>query len=703
MTALGHPVTWAGPRPLWSNTQGLGGAPAILRFAHDDFMDELSGLLATDPGALSGHVARYETWRTVQGEADPADLTERVPLPAPIRTARRLTLMAKRGRTPANLPVQVEPAKLLKLYQPVHMRHYVVCATLACRQPGFPDRKPAGPHEQIGYVLRRLLPRSDGKLVEHGFIKQSQGAVWQRLAGDDPEQLAPGEDRLKLFPLAHRDGSELRRTLWGAVIPVGRREEYLAADVSKVAPRLVEGQIAAVRPALPPVRPNSKQARLTEFKIDFSEPWKAMIQSAIKAAADINADKGEDGKQGADHKDPATLRQKRVRAANLGYQTQSWLLLVDLYAFLERHLPDVAEALHQGAPGTLSGKPRDLYNWLVRQQSASQTTGLVNGFAPLGVGEPPLLNSMAAALKAISDPSSTVVAEKLDAVETAYTDTAANRALWPGFHYLLAGIANNGLAHGITADGAFNELAVLNDDGTGEQDVVDALITATKPEIPDHSMAVEFGRVDKLVALVGRALPKGNEANARPLPFAMKLAQTMRQTVSDSGRFVIRFIHLNEDCGPLDPPTLSVPSVEFELASFFDPDAPARPIRITLPSDTSPAGLRKHARGTGFVLSNMLCGQVQRAKGLGFIDLVRQVLPWPFHKDIELGEGEGCKSGTLDIGMICSISIPIITLCALILLMIIITLLDFIFRWLPWFIICFPVAGLKGKKIGGAP
>ena len=33
--------------------------------------------------------------------------------------------------------------------------------------------------------------------------------------------------------------------------------------------------------------------------------------------------------------------------------------------------------------------------------------------------------------------------------------------------------------------------------------------------------------------------------------------------------------------------------------------------------------------------------------------------------------------------MICSLSIPIITLCALILLIIIVTLLDFIFRWLP--------------------
>jgi hypothetical protein len=48
--------------------------------------------------------------------------------------------------------------------------------------------------------------------------------------------------------------------------------------------------------------------------------------------------------------------------------------------------------------------------------------------------------------------------------------------------------------------------------------------------------------------------------------------------------------------------------------------------------------------------------------------------------------------------MICSLSIPIITLCALFMLMIMISLLDFVFRWMPFFIFCFPVPGLKAKK-----
>lgn len=48
--------------------------------------------------------------------------------------------------------------------------------------------------------------------------------------------------------------------------------------------------------------------------------------------------------------------------------------------------------------------------------------------------------------------------------------------------------------------------------------------------------------------------------------------------------------------------------------------------------------------------------------------------------------------------MMCSVSIPIITICALLLLMIIVNLLNIIFKWIPWFIMCFPIPGFKAKK-----
>ena len=40
--------------------------------------------------------------------------------------------------------------------------------------------------------------------------------------------------------------------------------------------------------------------------------------------------------------------------------------------------------------------------------------------------------------------------------------------------------------------------------------------------------------------------------------------------------------------------------------------------------------------------------------------------------------------------MICSLSIPIITICALILLMIIVSILNIVFFWMPLFKICLP-------------
>ena len=49
--------------------------------------------------------------------------------------------------------------------------------------------------------------------------------------------------------------------------------------------------------------------------------------------------------------------------------------------------------------------------------------------------------------------------------------------------------------------------------------------------------------------------------------------------------------------------------------------------------------------------------------------------------------GEGPKLG---IQWICSFSLPVITLVAMILLMIMISLLNIVFFWLPWVRICLP-------------
>jgi hypothetical protein len=177
-------------------------------------------------------------------------------------------------------------------------------------------------------------------------------------------------------------------------------------------------------------------------------------------------------------------------------------------------------------------------------------------------------------------------------------------------------------------------------------------------------------------------------------PLASQTPMYMRE-----GFFLMRCVYERPLCGAIDPPVLSAPTKAFQLAGFFDPDAPARPIRISLPIDPTPAGLRKFNKNTVFMMSDLLCGQVNRMKGITLGDLVRSVLPFPFHKGLSVPDAGGCKdSGGVSIGMMCSLSIPIITICALLLLMIIVSLLDFIFRWLPFFIVCFPLPGLKSKN-----
>jgi hypothetical protein len=126
----------------------------------------------------------------------------------------------------------------------------------------------------------------------------------------------------------------------------------------------------------------------------------------------------------------------------------------------------------------------------------------------------------------------------------------------------------------------------------------------------------------------------------------------------------------------------------------FDPDAPARPIRIGLPIDITPAGIRKFDKNTAFMVSDVLCGHVEKFREMTLGDLVLSVLPWPFHKDLPTGEGKPCSGG----GRICSLSIPIITICALLLLIIIVAVLDSILHWLPWFFVCFPLPGFKAKE-----
>lgn len=144
-------------------------------------------------------------------------------------------------------------------------------------------------------------------------------------------------------------------------------------------------------------------------------------------------------------------------------------------------------------------------------------------------------------------------------------------------------------------------------------------------------------------------------------------------------RYVIRCVYRRPRCRPDHRELLSEPTVPFAIASFFDGDAPARQVHIAMPLDTTLAGLRKGPRNVRVTLSRELQSQMQRVTSL------KKAL------DGELDDGQ------LDLGMICSFSLPIITIAALILLIGIVIVLNLVFWWVPLFKICFPVP-VKGKS-----
>lgn len=688
-----HPIQWISPSPLWARFTPAGGGasaaaddqfrPAILRFASDDFMDRLLAILARDPKALGELLARPETWRSPSGETP--SLVDREPLPRLARTLGRL----KAAREPKAALAAVEAKAtrkeqaqereiVLKLYQPAHQRFYLVAADLVCRTAGFPRHAlTTGGREQVGFVLRRLLKTStsNGDAVEHAFVKNARGSPEWKAAGTDA--LAAGEELLPLFPMNFADDVGHPRRLLAGMIPVGRREEYMSTGPARPAGAGEEDPGAANVSAV--------SAHKEQLKIDVAEPWKNLIRSAFMAAGGVR----NKNVKSPDGRSIRQVRREQAQSMNRQLQMQSWLVLLDFADYLAAHLPRVWKAIvdEDGtalAPGSASAR---LYQWL---GAATMSADLKRACVPLAQ-----VKRFNASLRdALRDIAAPAVRRGLENAQTVYASTNQADAQWPDFQFLLAGIAEDNdnsdddwFGH-FDLDGPYKSLAsqgatIGDDDQEATPGPIDANASANL--------------VDQMVALVVKAIDPDEASQAPPLPFAATLQRALNDLGDDPGWFVIRCIHVRCDCGPLRPILASPPSQRFQLAGFFDSDAPARPIRIALPIDTTPAGLRKFNKNTALIISDVLCGQIARAKGLGFIDLVLSVLPWPFHKDLDVGEMGPCKSGA-NIGMICSLSIPIVTICALILLIIIVSILDYIFKWLPYLIMCFPVKALRAKK-----
>jgi hypothetical protein len=697
-------VQWMTPSPLWleparsadAKVRRMLARPALLRFASDTFMEEFAALLESQPARLTEYIALPETWRAPAPMPQPI-----VQAPEFVRKLSSLQLAANRklnhlsGHTPAKLisrraadalaatsnavsvAVAAVEQKPLKLYQPAHQRFYLVTACLVCRLPGLPDHAlQSARAERVSSVLRRLYqqpsaPRQPANPIEeYAFIATPQGNGWQKVGSAD--KLLKNEEQLPLFGVNFIESDGRRRRLFCGMIPVGKREEYMGAGTFTPA---TNGNSA----------PNStaKTARKIHFRTQVTEPWKNLLRSAGDDAKTLST---------IALAEPPSSRPEQERSlkkeSRQSVQTLSWYILLDFVKYLQLYLPRFWPAvLAQSKAGRgLNRQEENLYDALDGIRfTGPQITSLRDGTSYTTAQ---FASSMLNALSRMgqpdrADPSKLFWEDKLDKVTAPYNREASSiDANWPDFIYPLADL---------------DEVVPLPPSSIGapppgeEADEGDGLSSAGVPV----GLATSQARVDKLAALVVRALPTESNTAVPPSPLA---AQPVLDT--QEGTFLIRCVYERPVCGPLDPPLLSEPSALFQMAGFFDSDAPARPIRIALPLDTSPAGLRKFDKNTAFMISDQLCGQMQRLKGITFADLVLSVLPWPFHKSLSVGAPEigPCRSAGLELGMICTLSIPIITICALILLFIIVLLLDIIFKWIPFFIMCFPLPGFKGKK-----
>ena len=708
---IAHPTLWTSPAPLWGRFGEAPGAaafleddqerPAILRFASDDFMERLLALLEADPKQLDALIARPETWRAPLDE--PTDPLPRAPLPRRARALARARVARLAGGAvePSAATAEVEENSHkrdvpLKLYQPAHQRYYLVAANLVCGIAGFPDRTLAtGGCEQVGFVFRRLLTTAGGIEAEYAFVKSGGDAYWQRVpeAGDPDDAaatLVAGEELLPLFPLTFRDDADRPRRLHGGLIPVGRREQYMGS-ARRDEPAQPASEVAGAVPSAAPAGPGKETLvtrRKEQLKLDVTEPWKNLVRAAHREAAASNAV----GTGPLAPAEPPDLT-STARGANHSLQLQSWLLLLDFGDYLQTHLPTVWAAVVDPAKAAdLAPLPaaKALYEWLNAPISQPHSAWPLGG--PLAGTNS--IGSLRLALTQVR--GSREVLEKATGYYPDAPVAGEAGSTWPNFRLLLAGVRKSGASFspgGVYESLSGADLSAADSLGTPDQDPVPS--SSSTPAVETDAAIL-----DKLVQLVIAALDKTETpAPAPAIPFAAQVRDGIAATLDDAGWFVLRCVHIRCDCGPLQPAVLSRQSQKFQLAGFFDPDAPARPVRIALPVDTTPAGMRKFNKNTAFLISDVLCGQIQRAKGLGFIDLVLSVLPWPLHKDLDVSGMSSCKNaGGNSIGMICSLSIPIITICALILLIIMVTLLDLIFRWLPWFILCFPLPRFLGKK-----
>jgi len=538
----------------------------------------------------------------------------------------RVADLVARGETwkaPA-VGLDTKPTGPFKLFQPAQQRFYLVTASLACRKPGLPDHTvKAAEQERVSWVLRRVSPRESGANPPTPDAWLEDAWIPSGSAGTwrmaTPTSLETGEERLPMFSLSFRDG-EMSRALRAALVPVARREQYARGATSGETSAPARIRIAV---------PGSYAARRIE-RIGIAAPRARKASIGPQLAASLSAD--------------TLTSDPRVDAGIDALQEA----LVDPWA--------------------------DLADW-----AATTATGEGSSVTTLELTSSLVLIDFADWLR-----------NWLPAVWNVMTGSAADSTLESAAYQLWTALATKGAANVTFRDAVVGvkdieaELDQLTSD-VEHDDGIPSPESFGPPRLDDATwraalLTRDASGVRPIVRLAQAALAEAVAADdAAPTPPPV-VSRPDESITPDAGWYVARCVYERPQCGSM---LVSDPSEPFQLASFFDPDAPSRPVNVALPVDTSPAALRKYDKKVAFALSDELRRQMSRITGLG-----------------DLMDGNAGDPQAINGGVMCSMSMPIITICAMIVMMLMVNLLNLIFRWLPFFKICFPLPNLKAK--GGA-
>ena len=125
-----------------------------------------------------------------------------------------------------------------------------------------------------------------------------------------------------------------------------------------------------------------------------------------------------------------------------------------------------------------------------------------------------------------------------------------------------------------------------------------------------------------------------------------------------------------DDCPPVT--IWSSPTPAFTIAPWFDSKEGTPPVQIALPDITDRNKLKQMKPNVAFQVPEALFNLLQNSPD-DFLD------------------GKAKQKIGVALDWICAFNIPIITLCAFIVLNIFLSLFDLIFRWLMFIKICIPV------------